>query len=524
MLCAHRRAWTRVLPVSILVTLTGCGNLVTRPWVIANSKPGDDLGGVPFTLNSPALTVSRVPGQDGAPDVFAISTTYKPDPSRRYVLKVDPAILSSVDWTLTLDENGSLSDSNASITDNLPALITSVGKLAAAGIGAGARTPLGGAGAQDCTPPVQPVDAPPMDAIAKAASQVFSTIPAKIAAPRAECLGPTLPPDQPLRCWIEMHDVEAPKKHWASLLRSMEELDTKGRLRSAFAYESAPDRQLLVTVLRQLQATKPSIPASVRAGKSSSNTTVKSKAFDIADSLATFDRRRLQAIKADAQKSVTNLYLQYSTLPESKKDLDAHREVLAMSKDALAAIGKPIDILLDVVDIDPREWQTRRVAHLNARLEELLQHRRVSGLADDELAKSIEGVAKERARVLDVAAEWQRRSDLQSQIDDPKSPREVKALMDEIAFLDKRISDAEAAIKLPKKETKAADPQPAPYLLRDKALDALLAQKPPADPCKPSPDLEAFRAAMYRSWISQKLGSARPPYVVVMEPMPEEGK
>src|SRR5207245_324337 len=76
-------------------------------------------------------TIVRNPGVDAAPDTYVITTTHIPDPKQRYVLALNPSVFSSVDWTMTFDENGSLIDTFAKVTDQTSAVLVSIGKLAA---------------------------------------------------------------------------------------------------------------------------------------------------------------------------------------------------------------------------------------------------------------------------------------------------------------------------------------------------------------------------------------------------------
>ncbi len=121
-----------LLAVAIGATLTGCSSLKGARFNHEASKSGDTLAGVPFTLNRPVPTVTRTPGAAGAPDRYAIKFEYLPDPNGRFTLQIDPALISSVDFQMTFDTNGSLIETTAKTIDHTGALLTALGKAVAA--------------------------------------------------------------------------------------------------------------------------------------------------------------------------------------------------------------------------------------------------------------------------------------------------------------------------------------------------------------------------------------------------------
>ena len=117
----------RILLLSAFA-VAGCTNFRTEA-IGAGNRVGDTLPGLPFTLNKPQFVVTRTPaGLDGI-DRYTLTPNYVPDPTKRFAATITPALLASVDWTLTWDEGGSLSDSVGTFSDNSAASLQSAAKL-----------------------------------------------------------------------------------------------------------------------------------------------------------------------------------------------------------------------------------------------------------------------------------------------------------------------------------------------------------------------------------------------------------
>src|SRR5438034_8283363 len=75
----------------LCLMLAACGNLTSTGFDQAQPASRDaDIGGIPFTLNKPRFTVTRVPSADGGPDVYQTKIDFIPDSAQRYVVKMSP--------------------------------------------------------------------------------------------------------------------------------------------------------------------------------------------------------------------------------------------------------------------------------------------------------------------------------------------------------------------------------------------------------------------------------------------------
>jgi hypothetical protein len=85
--------------------------------------------GVPFTMTRPEFVLKKVEGSD--PEQYQVSVTYVPDPMQRYSLRLSPALLSSIDFSLGFGENGGLSTVSSEIKDQIVPTTLALFKVAA---------------------------------------------------------------------------------------------------------------------------------------------------------------------------------------------------------------------------------------------------------------------------------------------------------------------------------------------------------------------------------------------------------
>jgi hypothetical protein len=311
--------------------------------------------------------------------------------------------------------------------------------------------------------------------------------------------------------------LKAARDRWRGLIGDLKALGSYGQLKTEFNYLDIFDYQLLQTALTLSKRQSVVIPQSVTNGKLMPIALVRARATEISDALGKYDRRKLLAIKAATLKTGGTLHLQYATLPSVEADIQVNLIVLKMVNDALRAIPSPINALLDIVDIDPREWQSRRLAAVNREIEERRQLLRLRTAAPDARLKALD---EQRAFILGVLPEFRRRAVLQGLVVSETAAGNFKAMTDEIGFLDKQIIDAESVLKAAKKDVKAEDPRPALFLLRDKDLDVELGKPDgPDDPCKTPRSAQEKLQEKYGKWLNGKIGDSRPLYVIIIEPI-----
>jgi hypothetical protein len=78
------------VPILLPLVLAGCGTLTSKSFDITQPPSKEDIGGIPFTLNKPQFTITRVPSADGGPDVYQTKIDYVADSTQRYVIQMTP--------------------------------------------------------------------------------------------------------------------------------------------------------------------------------------------------------------------------------------------------------------------------------------------------------------------------------------------------------------------------------------------------------------------------------------------------
>lgn len=475
--------WTigsRIAAVLPVLISAGCGNLTTREFDIEKSKSGDNLGGVPFTLNKPHMTVLRTPGVDGSADTYAVTPSFLPDRGRRYVLKLDPSLLSSVDWTMSFDENGTLSETSATVTDQTPAIITSIGKLAVTAGTWSAMKPKVLVHGFDASSPPDP-KADPLALVDRNMQRNFKSGSPQIYDVNSGKL-------VPLRT-----DLSAATSRWNEIAREIQTFRSYEQVKSAYTYRDIFDYRLLQTALLISQESVVTVPQPVREGLLSDDKLIKARAAEISDALVAFNRPKLMDIKSTTLKAGAKLYARFVTLPSLEADIESNRVILEMVNSALKAIPDEMNFVMDIVELDPVVWQNRRLASLNRNIATRLHLLRLEH-SDPGKDRQLSELLRQRAFTLGVLPEFERRAALQKMIVTDSSGEPFRELAREVVYLDKQLADAEAALKGVKKDIKADDPQPALMLLKER------------------------NASIDATWLKKKLGKVRPPYVVIFEP------
>jgi hypothetical protein len=437
--------------------LTACGNLTAQRFDVATTNAAGTLKGVPFTLNKPKLTVTRTAGREGSPDIYAVKADYVPDPEQRYVLQIDPALLSSVDWTMGFDDTGTLTDTNAKLTDQTPTLLMSLAKLVVAAVAFA-----------DTSKPSEPESVAKIDATVR------------------EDLNGSAPVVWDARAGsfrrIPSNRIAAHKAAWDDLWARLKQAADYGQASSSFVYRDAMERTLLETALHLAkQGNVPRPSDQLNEGLESPYPNIKASASEINDAMVTYDRKKLRLIKAATLKARANLYAQYAVdPPHERQDLDTIERISAMVKDALSQIDSnaSASLLLDILDVDPTEWQRREVAEID---KEINQRRFLLRVPDGTQAlparedsdRELNGLLRRRAAILGVLPEYDRRVSLRKVMTVERAAGHYKAMSDEIAFLDKRLADADGSIKPSAAlDAKLEAPVPAEFMVSaDKPAD-----------------------------------------------------
>jgi hypothetical protein len=472
-----------------VLTLAGCTNLKSQRFDVGASRSGTTIGGIPFTLNRPRLTVVRTPGVDGKPASYAVLPTFEPDPKQRFVLELDPALLSEADFKIDLDDKGSISGVTAKTTNQLPAILTSLVK---AGL---SLATLDATNAKDETSTARAIIADLTRDLSQRRVQIWDTAlgAMRTATPR---------------------EISASKLALKSLGARLLKAASYGEAGTTFTYENGEERTLLLTALHGIQPPPRAVigaPDTVATLIASSDAGQKGRGVEIDALYQKLDRQGLKSIVSAQEKAIDQLYASYAQVPpkpaDGNKALTAAREVLDAATFAIGRLvsDDQIKLLLTILERPSADWQRRMVADLDTSIAARRLTLRLGAngaLADESHDASLTLLLRRRAMILGVLPQYDRRQLLEQMIVSQHGKGDYKSLSDEIAYLDRRLNDAETTIKAASTDPKADDPVPAAFMTGDgNAIDS--------------------------AWIVTRLDEHgawdRPQYVVVFEPIAAKG-
>jgi hypothetical protein len=471
----------RTLTISATVlgiSLAGCGSLVTRKFDSAPTSPSNDIGGIPFTLNKPQFTVTRTPAAPGAIDSYQMRIDYIADPTQRYVVQLKPNITAGVDWTVQLDDGGSLSDSNAKMTDNSVAIIGSVVKLAVA------------AAALDSYQTPEPEQATLINDALKAdlegsTPKVYD---------RAD---PGLLP-------VTHAEANRVLDRWQHRKPEFDRLATENQLAS-FTYADELDRVVLDTALHLFPAQLPATSV-IQEAIDGLDPDLGPFAQRVKNAMVRFDRRLLQTLKADLVKERSQIYARigFATQdPNAPALLNKNKSKLNVVAEGLFVLKTPPrELLLDLTDLTQSDWQRRTLVRLNKEIDTrrsidrglIAPPGKYVELNDPELQELL----RRKAIVLGLLPEFAQLAVLRAiPVTDPDKYSKAQAAA---AGLQKVLSDTEAALTPAAPTIKTDDPSVASLLLNSRCEEVT------------------------PQWINAKLTDqkvpGRPAYLVVLQPGP----
>lgn len=466
-----------LLLLACAVGVAACGTTLTASkFDHENSVRKTALAGVPFTINRPVPTVTRTAGADGKDDTYVIRIDYVPDPNGRYVLQIDPSTLSSVDFEMSFDANGSLTETSAKTTDQTATIIASAAKFGLAGM-------LDSAGETE----------------ADVLAQWDRDMTALLADPR------TLVVDAGGRTRaVTQRDRAA----WRELHGRLATLAQEKALRKQYVYRDRDEFALLMTLAQSYRTSAdPTVDPLQQAvykkaeqkaaGDSSGPVTVPAVGRYVQER----NRAALEALRSRvvAQRTTLRAALEQDASADNKNALAANYAFLSYVLAAQQAYSAKELLLLDIVDMTPGEWQRRRLVQLNRAID-ARRHLVQVGAAEGDAAAHADTDAKlialnrEKAAVLGVGREYERSVKLHQLLLTTAQSKDMKALREEIGLVDLTILNAELALK-----PKAADAAKAD----DGVSGAYLVFEPAQQV-----DSETVKA---------QLGSKRPKYVVAVQ-------
>jgi hypothetical protein len=459
------------LLLPVLSLLGACGTLVTTPFDATATKPGVALDGVPFSLNRPRLTVTRTEGADGAPDVFSLATTWEPDPRQQYQLKLDPGLFSSVDWTMTFDANGVLSDTSAKTTDQTASVISALGTLAAAAAAVGVLEFDGHE-----TLPIACGDD----------YSVTAAVVGKVREDVAKHLRDNrLIWNPATSAWVAIMPadvqatVDASNKFWN---KRVQPASCMGQL-AKFHYRNWFELQLLHTAMRIYGPPDTSrLDAVIENPKSPSP--LRDVAFRTRKALVEFDLAALDTLKSSLIKARSNLLatgLNRYGLDLTQEAAESTAALLLLNDAMLHGFAPKQLLLAKIALVKQGPWLSRELALLNDDIARIVGNDRIppSGVSVGNPIRDVEHsdaslqeIYRTKAYVLGLLPDYDRRRALDESLAKGTNPTQARIVMAEIDFLDRRLTTAESAVLAPKPASKADDPVRAPYLVSKCVMNA----------------------------------------------------
>lgn len=440
----NRRRWSILLAPWLL---SGCSSLTTQTYDPAKVTPSVPPPGIPFTLNKPQFTITHVPATATTPESYTAVPSYVPDSKQQFAVAMRPPWTASIDWTVSYDDGGSFAGTNAKVTDQSVATVTSFIKLAAAG-------------------------AALLDTSKKTDAQELALIEAELEANRKA---------QPPRiCCDDNHQLRPAtaeestslRDHWLRMDGEMAKLAPDGQL-STFAYSSAEDRVVLRTAIRLTKVSYSSVQKLVDDATTENNRIINSPqnldpppvpatdmskaAQQIKDAFGAYDLKALQAIQAAAVKARTAARNKLSLLDASRDDfardptIRLQTQIDAWAAEAINQIqAPPNDVLFHLAGLEGAAWEAQAITALNKRIDE-----RTMAIRADALTGKIAGDAEaadpdlselkyRKAAVLGLATVYEQTVALEKV--PATSPDAFKKAQDALAPLVKQLADAETAI------------------------------------------------------------------------------
>lgn len=473
----------RFLVACVIVALStsGCGPLLTAQKFTPPTQVGQKTSGVPFSLNRPKLSIVRTPGAKGAPDTFAITTSYEPDPDQQYTLMINPGLLSNVDWTMTFDTQGTLTDTNAKTTDQTASAITAVASFA--GSFALAKSSL-----QDHALAV------PLPSAFKCAQPNPAQPETPVRPDRSldtidEDLKSTLSPPEP-RLWdtsksawqrLSLPESAHFQSVWNQLRDRMLDASCFGQW-DEFFYENTEELQLLQTALHIQFTRNPDDSKQIGLVLNKfrhyldSNGRPKANApkevdpsiqealwlhHELSRIRNTLDTSELDGRKASLLHDRQNLNILAAN--NIDQDLSSERNVnrigLCLTLDVIKNwITEPEQLLLQVSAPKPTDWVSQKIAELDKQIAAIQSRDRTprgnalpskTGTFDPQVTD----LERTKAFIMGVLPEYDKSAFLKKQLTAAGPTSDTKALLAELDYVEKRLSAAQGAVSMPSPQT-----------------------------------------------------------------------
>lgn len=435
----HFRALTLPAAAGLLLVVAGCTSLVGKEYRYGERNADGTLDGVPFTMNKPVPTVTHTVAADTGKESYQVSFAQVADSSKRFMLQISPSMLASVDFAMTFDAAGSLTEVTAKSGDQTSALIATVGKLAV------------------------------LAAADTAGDEYERKVVEKYVA-----LGDALARSQP--------DPTV----WAGIRKDLAELGTSQKIRGEYVYTTSMELSFLRELSRRLKLLVPAEGQGDGSPILAPNPGVrtfwtqwkahKTKDPDFAEQVekafSRGDIKTLNELRADQVKALETARAGRSATRTSEANQNVQQVLSRITLLKAAIQGMPGEIKLAAVlaDMSLAEWQKRTIAPLSKEMDATQQLLRVaegsqqSATTIDVLKARHKQLMLRKASVLGVLREVQRREELTDLLTKTTVAKDLKALREERDALDVAIAAAEPS-KAKAKVPKADEPSTATYLV-----------------------------------------------------------
>ncbi len=129
------------IPLAFMLLTSACSSRLETEWLPGGQLTSDaaprQLTGVPFNLTRPEFILTETP-TDGATSTYRMEVAWVADPRQSFTLDIDPALFSEADFRAFTGPHGEVSESRATVRDQVVATFQGVAGLVKGVISAGA--------------------------------------------------------------------------------------------------------------------------------------------------------------------------------------------------------------------------------------------------------------------------------------------------------------------------------------------------------------------------------------------------
>lgn len=125
------RSLRRAMLPLLLGLCVGC----TSTLRVEPAKPTPTTLGIPYTVMDPVYTVTTGPSPDNpSQPSYTVAVGSRPNPSKQFMIRADPAWLKEVDFSVSIGTGGQLTSAGAATREKLTPTVTNLGQFVGAAI------------------------------------------------------------------------------------------------------------------------------------------------------------------------------------------------------------------------------------------------------------------------------------------------------------------------------------------------------------------------------------------------------